>query len=221
MTEEIAEAFRAADHAAVIHALDRNFGTTFSLRSLFRDEQRRVMDGILDQILGEAEDAYRRLYAQHAPLMNFLAEIGIGLPGPVKSATEFVINTELRRLLAQPEPDVERVRALVGEARTRRVALDEQGLAFAFGQALEHAAARSRRGPLRGPLLSELETLVELAGALPFDVDLRRLQNAYYDILQRNYPRLRAKALAGDERSQKLAARFASLGQRLRVRVPA
>ena len=51
-----------ADIPDVIRAFDRSFGVdTYSLKSMFRDEQRNILSRILISTLDEAEAVYRQL----------------------------------------------------------------------------------------------------------------------------------------------------------------
>jgi len=50
---------------------------TFSLRTLFRDEQRKIVDVILKESLATAAAAYRSIYENQAPLIRFLNGLGI------------------------------------------------------------------------------------------------------------------------------------------------
>jgi alpha-amylase/alpha-mannosidase (GH57 family) len=220
MAGRLEEAFRGGDFAASIHTLDEHFGdSTFSLRSLFRDEQRTVIDEILSLSLVEAEAAYRTLHEHHAPLMNFLVELGIPVPKPFALAAEVALNTDLRALFAQDEPDIDRAKALVEEARQRHVELDAEGLAFTLKRTLERMAERAGKRKLTLQTIDRLARLIALARSLPFEVDIAKVQNSYYDLLVRQYPRVRARAQNGDERAARVAERFRALGDQLRVRV--
>ena len=78
---EATAAFSRADIPEVIRAFDRGFGVdTYSLKSLFRDEQRSILSQILISTLDEAEAAYRQLYEHHAPLLRFLIDLKAPLP---------------------------------------------------------------------------------------------------------------------------------------------
>ncbi|MBI3962495.1 MAG: DUF3536 domain-containing protein, partial [Deinococcus sp.] len=66
MVQEVIEAFAQADLPTVIRLLDKHFGTsTYSLKLLFRDERRKILDLILNSTLAEAEAAYRQIYEHH------------------------------------------------------------------------------------------------------------------------------------------------------------
>src|SRR5690606_7186566 len=73
LAEEVFEAFSRVDFAEVIRVLDRHFQpATYSLKSLFRDQQRIILDRVLEGPLREAEAVFTRLYEAHSPLMRFL-----------------------------------------------------------------------------------------------------------------------------------------------------
>jgi hypothetical protein len=97
--QEPGNAFSMADFPQVVLLLDKHFGTsTYSIRSLFRDQQRRVLNTILGSSLSEAEAHYREIYELRVPLMRFLTDLGIPLPRAFQAAAEFTINGDLRRI---------------------------------------------------------------------------------------------------------------------------
>lgn len=74
---EITEIFRSGDFAEIVRAVDRNFDSgTYSLKLLFRDEQRRIVDLILKSRMDRAEASYRHIYESDAMLMYFVKSLG-------------------------------------------------------------------------------------------------------------------------------------------------
>jgi hypothetical protein len=62
-----------ADTAGAVLALDQAFDKkTFFLRQLFRDEQRKITNTILNEPLTSAAAVYRRIFESQAPLIRFL-----------------------------------------------------------------------------------------------------------------------------------------------------
>ena len=75
----------------MIRVLDREFeASTYSLRSLFADAQRRIVDHILQASIEEAEAAFADVYEERAPLLRFLADLNIPRPRPFMVAAEYV-----------------------------------------------------------------------------------------------------------------------------------
>jgi hypothetical protein len=220
LVQEIGEAFSRADLPGVIRLLDRNFGKNiFSLRSLFRDDQRRILIRILESNLADAEAVYRQLYERNAPLMRFLVDLGNPLPKSFQAAAEFSLNRSLRNALMAEEPPLERVHSLLEEARGLKIALDEVGLGYALKETLERMAARFRAEPGDLSLLERLERLTDLACNLPFWVDLWKMQNIYFRVGQEVYPQFRSGAEKGEDPAKTWVVHFTSLGDKLYCRV--
>jgi alpha-amylase/alpha-mannosidase (GH57 family) len=220
MVQEVTQAFSTADYPEVIRRLDRHFGmSTYSLRHLFRDEQRKVLDRILESTLAETEAAYRQVYTLHYPLMRFLTDLGHPLPKALRAAAEFILDTDLRRALSSDSPQVERIRELLDLTRGWNVGLDTVGLGHLFKQTLERMADRLARQPEDVTLLRSLVAAVELARSLPFEVNMWKAQNVFYEMLWSNYPGVRRKARKGDNMAEEWVADFTSLGDKLEMSV--
>ncbi|MBV9296196.1 MAG: DUF3536 domain-containing protein, partial [Acidobacteriaceae bacterium] len=98
MLAAIGNSFDQVDIPEVVRLLDKRFGDrTYSLRSLFRDEQRRIVRTILSATIAEAEAAYLQLYENHAALMRFITSLGTPMPREFTAALEYALNSLLRR----------------------------------------------------------------------------------------------------------------------------
>ena len=89
-----------------------------SIRSLFRDEQRRILNLLCDATLSEAESAFRQLHERYDPLMRFHAALGVPLPKVLRTAAEFDVNMQLRRMARDGRAAARRAR--VAPARGAR-----------------------------------------------------------------------------------------------------
>ncbi len=220
LVQEISEAFHKADLPEVFRLLDRNFGKNiFSLRSLFRDDQRRILIRILESSLADAEGVYGQVYERNAPLMHFLVDLGSPLPKSFQSAAEFSLNRSLRGALVAEEPSLDRVQSLLQEAKGLRIALDEVSLGYALKGTIERIATRFRAKPEDLALLQKLEGLATLARSLPFSADLWGLQNIYFQVGREAYPKFRMGAEKGEGPAKTWVDHFISLGEKLSCRV--
>jgi hypothetical protein len=78
---QLRELFTRVDTAEIIRFVDEKFNhDTFSLKSLFRDEQRKIATQILNESLNSAAVAYRSIYETQAPMIRFLNGLGIPIP---------------------------------------------------------------------------------------------------------------------------------------------
>lgn len=217
MRDDVRASFTHADFPETIRKLDAHFGPlTYTLKSLFHDEQRRILDLLLQQTYVEAETAYRQIYEHHTPLMRFLTDLGVPLPRSLRTAGEFILNADLRRQFTLADPDYDDVRRLLDEAKVWRLELDCAGLAFTLQGTFEALAAAAAAAPSRANL-ERLEHMAAMARVLPFDVSLWEAQNVFYHMLQTLYPQRGAEA--GPEAARWVES-FRHLGDLLRVKVP-
>jgi alpha-amylase/alpha-mannosidase (GH57 family) len=220
LAREISGTFARADLPEVLRLLDRSFGKNiFSLRSLFRDDRGRILNQILKSSLAEAEAAYGQVYERNVPLMRFLLDMGIPLPKSFHAAAEVSLNLSLRDALADDAPPLERVQALLDEAKGLKITLDEVSLGFALKGTIERMAARFSGQPADPALLQELESLAALSCSLPFPVDLWNVQNIYFTMSREAYPQFRGRAEDGEDTAKTWVVRFTSLGGKLSCRV--
>jgi (1->4)-alpha-D-glucan 1-alpha-D-glucosylmutase len=220
LTREATDAFRRSDFAEVIRAFDRRFGaSTYSLQSLFRDEQRKVIKRVLSASIIDAENAIRQVHEHHLPTMHFLAGMGAPLPRVFEVAAEFLLNTDLRWDLKDEEPDLAHIRGLFAEARTLHVRLDTAGLAYRLRKTLARMADRLRSGPDDLALLRNLEEVIDLARSLTFEVDFWKPQNVYCELADTAFPEALRRLEEGDRHQEAWLEQFLHLGEKLGVRV--
>jgi alpha-amylase/alpha-mannosidase (GH57 family) len=214
-SEQACKAFSAADLPHCLRLIDRYFcGSTYSLKSLFPDQRAKIISQILDSTLSDAEGLYRRLYQDHAPLMCFLSELQVPLPPILRLTTEFVLASAVRRALADPASGLDVVRSLLDAARQSGFNLDASGLESALRHRLNALVDRWMQNPGNPRLLEEVENVVALSRMQPFDLNLWKSQNAYYELSQ---------AIAGNGRTiahEEWLNHFRRLGQWLGIALP-
>jgi alpha-amylase/alpha-mannosidase (GH57 family) len=222
LAKDLAAAFAKADFPEIVRVMDRGFGqSTYSLRSLFRDEQRAITRRILQPTLDEVEAVYRKLYEDHLPTMRFLADLGVPLPRAFQAALEFVVNSDLGRAYRDGDPDLPYLRQLLEEANRWHVPLDTQGLGYRLKVTTERVARRFHDKADDGGQLETLQGLAQFVRTLPFEVDLWQPQNTYFEMLQSVYPQHEARIAQGDAGARDWADRFLALGETLGIQVTA
>ena len=220
LKQEAMEPFMRADFAEVIRLMDHRFGeSNYSVSSLFRDEQRKVLDVILASALGEAETLYRQIYERRAPMMRFLTNLHIPLPKAFYASAEFVLNGFLRAALQQEEIDPALIRSLLETATLEGVTLDSPTLEFAFRHNLETMAEQLAADPTE-PRLKQLHNAATVIESLPFGVGIWKIQNIYYALLQTVYPKMQELQARGDEPAKAWVETFSALGRLLRIKIP-
>jgi alpha-amylase/alpha-mannosidase (GH57 family) len=221
LKHELLDPFARADFHEVLRILDRHFGeSTYSLRSIFHDEQRKILDVVMKSVLDETEALYRQVYEKHSGIMRFLSDLHVPLPRAFSMTAEFALNSSLRAVLSTPDHlDFARIKVLLEEAVEAKIPLDETTLGFALRKTIKRLSERLIENSRDLELLKRLEAATGLARRLPFEVNVWRAQNNFYHMLQRVYPEWAARAAGGDELAREWVEHFLGLGRNLSMKV--
>jgi alpha-amylase/alpha-mannosidase (GH57 family) len=181
-----------ADFPEVIRGFDRYFaGTTYSIQSLFKDEQQRIVELILKPRLQRVEASLGSIYEDQASLLHFLSQSGLQRPAALTLAATFAINAGLRRALESDPVDAIQVRTYLGLAKSDQVDLDKPLLGYIGDKQMKRAMK-----DLREEIVEDAEETATLDNALqtarilselPFEVNLWQAQNLWYDVYRRRY----------------------------------
>ncbi len=186
---------------------------TYSLKSLFRDERHRIVSRIVDSTLADIDMLYADVYEHNTALINFLRDLHMPLPAILRVSSEFVLNNAIRRSLNGEELDIERLRSLMQRAQQSGVSL-ESSLHLALRERLDDATDRWSKEPLNLNNLVELQPMVSLLRAAPFEADLWNAQNTYHSVMRA------ISELEGPIANEEWLDHFRKLGESLGVAVP-
>jgi hypothetical protein len=217
MRRDLSEDMRVNGISSVIRVLDEYFAEPLlSIRSLFRDEQRRILSLLCDATLNEAESAFRQLHERYDPLMRFHATLGVPLPRVLRTAAEFDVNMQLRRLLSFEDMPLSEIEILLRESHDEGVALDETTL-MTIERAVERAAIEFAAKPEEMERLERWEAIVSLVRESQVRVDLRKPQNEYYRLRKIVRPVIAATAGNGSSSATRWLQHFDALGDKLAI----
>jgi formate dehydrogenase maturation protein FdhE len=170
----------------------------YSLTSLFRDEQRRIVQVILNSTLSSIENSLTTIYEDHASLLHYLSQTSLPKPPALTLAAEFAINAGLRKALEGDPVDQALLRSFLALAKADQIPLETATLSYIADQRMKRAMVELQisAGSLEAldRALALARTLVEL----PFELNLWQAQNIWYEILRVSSYGL--TALATDDR---------------------
>ena len=219
-TKEITQAFECGDFAELVRVVDKEYGSgSYTLKFLFRDEQRKIVGQILNSALEEAEHVYRQLYENRAPLMRFVTALGMPPIRRFQVAAEFTLNSDILKTVESNNLNIQEMKTLLDEAKRTDIPLDGTTLEFAIRNKLQAMAEQLHAKPLDTELLEILDAAVGVAEAAPFPVRYWTVQNIYFDVLKNVYPQVRDKKVNPPIDFEKWVALFRSLGDKLSIRV--
>jgi alpha-amylase/alpha-mannosidase (GH57 family) len=219
LVNECKEAFNRADFPQLIRLMDRHFGESFhSLKNLFRDEQRKILNQVLLTTGEDVENHYRQISNQYTPLTRFLKDINAPLPGALKTAVDFILKCDLRRQFESAEPNLETVRALVEQARIGNVELQSGTLVYAIAGQLDRRLESLAANPDNLALLVQIANLAEVVRFMAIEVNLWKTQNLYFQMRRNLLAERQGRAGAGDASAQEWLKQFNRLGEHLGFR---
>jgi alpha-amylase/alpha-mannosidase (GH57 family) len=220
IVEVVAESFTRADFTETFRLLEQHFGpSTYSLRSLFRDEKRKILDILLASTLTDAEAIYRQLYEYNTPLIRFVTSLGNPPPDFLHYAANFVLNLSLKGAFEDEELDFEHIENLLDEARLAGVSIDAATLEMVIRKKIERLGERFATGIDDLSTLQQLNGLITLLGSLPFQVNTWKVQNIFFELLNSpDYESLQGKASQGDRGAHQLMENFNRLCEKLHIR---
>jgi hypothetical protein len=178
------EQVRSANFPEVIRLLDRYYDLDYSLTSLFRDEQRRIVQLILNSTLADIENSLKTIYDDHASLLHYLSQAGLPKPPALALAAGFAVNAGLRRALETESIDLALVRSFLAMAKADDVALDTPTLSYVSDLRMKRAMIELQMSAGSLEVLDRALYLARTLTELPFELNLWQAQNLWYEILR-------------------------------------
>lgn len=213
---DLHESFDRADFPETIRRMDRHFGTqNYSLRSLFKDEQRRILNDILSSTNQDLENRNRLIAERYTPLIRFLEHLGTPLPDALKTAADFVLHIDIVKQFEAENTNLERLNSLLTEAKHRNVNVWDDKLSFAISGKMESIMTRLQEHPGDAELAEHAQQLAGIIREMPLDPILWRVRNKYWKMLRTELPAIRAKATEGDESAANFVKHYLALGEQL------
>jgi len=183
--QQVAEQVQRADFPDVIRSIDRYYGhVDYSLTSLFSDEQRRIVQLILNSTLWDIESSLTNIYEDHASLLHYLSQAGLPKPPALTLAAEFAINAGLRRALEGEPIDQALLRSFLQLAKSDKVKLDTTTLSYIADQRMKRAMVELQMSAGSLEMLDRALSLARTITELPFELNLWQAQNVWYEILR-------------------------------------
>jgi alpha-amylase/alpha-mannosidase (GH57 family) len=219
--EGLREAFSRSDVPEVFRLLEHSFGgSLYSLRNLFRDEQRKIIRLVLSDSLSDADNLYAELFENHAPLMRYLSALAIPIPRALQVAADLAINSKLRSAFDIAPLAIDHIHGLLEQAASVGIILEGESLQYAIQRCAERLAGELYVDPLSEAKLDALLEAVQLIRGLPFRVDIWKAQNIYYEMLESVLPKAHPQSGSDAGVNRQWLDKFYNLGRLLQIHLP-
>ncbi|WP_263355720.1 DUF3536 domain-containing protein [Acidicapsa ligni] len=184
VTAQTREQVLHANFPEVIRVLDRFYELDYSLPSLFRDEQRRILQLILNSTLWDLENSLKNIYDDHATLLHYLSQAGLPKPPALALAAGFAVNSGLRRALESDPVDLSSFRSFLSMSHADEIELDTPTLSYIADLRMKRAMLELQMSSGSMDILDRTLNLARLLTELPFELNLWQAQNLWYEILR-------------------------------------
>lgn len=214
MKEEMISVFDKGLYTELVSLMDKHFGThSYSLANLFRDEQRKILNLIIDKNLEEIVASYQGMFEHNRTLMEFVQETGMPAPRLLVIAAQPALNAALKSALTQDEIDVDAVQRIISHIKKWQVAIDSPDTEYFMRR---HAEALTRafvNDPSDLKLMARIQKFMDLKNEVPITIVLWQVQNDYYALAKTIYREYLAKAKNGEEGAAVWLDAFRKLGE--------
>src|SRR5262245_84496 len=178
--------------ADTVRGLDEHFPDgLFSLTHLFLEQRRRVLAGVIQEVLGKHEQTYRRVWEESRKLVRYLRQADAPVPEVLRVTAKYILEQELTAALERADlvSVPERAFEISEEARSLGLELDFGAVHDSIGRIVAR-----RLGALVEQVTAEqvapLVTLVLEARRIGLGLGLWRTQNRVF-ALWRDHPTAR------------------------------
>jgi hypothetical protein len=221
MISEIKSAFQTINIAEIITLLNKHFPVNnYSIWHLFKDERRKVFNRIMKNTLLETEFYFRQIYEDHYSIINAMMVTQTPLPAPIVTAVEFIINSDIRKILSDNENiDRERLVHLAEEAKRLSVNLDKKSISYAGSKRINLLMKQLGDNPKDIDLMKEIVSSLKVVRSFEADLDLWKAQNILFLISKGHLKKMHTKSDRGDKNAADWLKCFYDIEKYLQVRI--
>lgn len=216
LTAKLIGFFEKGQINEVIVDLSKYFGPNYSLNDLFKDDQRYILEYIVESGLKKAKELNDIIYHDNSAMLRFMKENRILPPKPLQSAAEVVLNMDIKQSLSAQTVDLKKLKQLINDSKCLAVTLDSQLLSFHASQKIAEEFNKLAQAPENLETITNITTLIRTVRELPIQLDLWQSQNIAFKIAQNQYQTLKIQM---DITSQAWVVAFASLCELIGIRL--
>lgn len=216
--QNVAELFRKGNLYEIFNMMDTYFGThNYSFWHLFRDEQRSIMELVMENTLKGAEGAMQQLYENTFPLLKTFQEINMNIPYRLKMPVEMAINNKLTRELKREDFDLGKLKKQLRSAVQIHVDMDVVTLNYLADKRLNIYLKKLEQDPRDLGLLREVNDLLRTLDESPINPETWEAQNRAFAIKEELFNTISQNGEAGDKEAQVWTEEFRELANHLNL----
>lgn len=182
MRAEIDTAFVESRISDVIGIMQTYFGPDkFSLWSLFKDEQRKVLHQIIHRDVQQAEDAYRNILNRNYNIMSVLRKHELPIPDILKKNLEVVINSDIRQIFENGKINTSKLDKLADDSLLWEIKLDKTSISFSASRKIQQMIDSLDFSDDGIKPLDILIRVLSILERLDIELEIWEIQNSYFN----------------------------------------
>jgi alpha-amylase/alpha-mannosidase (GH57 family) len=185
--DELKRAFDRSNLSAVIELLHTIPNQkTFSFFDMFKDEQFKLLNGMLKEELAQASMSYQKINNRNYNLMTVMRSSGLEVPEILRRNLEQVLNNELEALFEDSDRrvSVRKLKSRVQELSKWSITLDVEKFRYLVGHRLRRLAESIPSRTNREEALLNIRQVLEVIRPLGMEPDLAKLQEIVFQRLR-------------------------------------
>lgn len=187
MQREITESFNRGNIYETIALFDKHFGDhNYSFWHLFRDDQRRILNKVLQNSLSGIETLFKQVFENNYPLIQAFTHFQNKIPKQLKIPVDYVFNNELQQIIKSENVDIGKLRNIADEIKRFSVLLDKITIGFIASVKITALAELLAQNPQDEKLMKVIIELIDIFNTLEVPVDDWRAQNIIFNIRENN-----------------------------------
>jgi len=221
MWNDISRKFKENDIPGTFRRIEKHFtSVNYSLWHLFRDEQRAVINRVMESAVTELERNLRQLNEVNLPVVHVMRKMGVPLPGVFSSIMEFILNDDMKKMLMSENIDHDGIRRIIHQMKEWGFEPDTAGISYSFTQRINTCMEEFAADPGRSDILERIINLMDTLETLSLRFERWRMQNIFFITGKDFLPEMRRKAEEEINGAAEWIALFERLGAHLKVNVP-
>lgn len=183
MEDQISSSFNRGDITEVTKLMNNYFAdNTYSLFHLFKDEQRKILDKIMQITYDGIEASYRQIYDNNYSIMSFYKSLNIPLPKSILASASNILESDLKKVFESEEINIDKLENIINDIRRWSIDLDKKALKYVAGNWIYNALDQVNQDTDNIHQLQKIEQVLALLSSLDITLKFWKAQNIYFEI---------------------------------------
>lgn len=183
MENELSTVFNRGDITEVTKLINKYFeDNTYSLFHLFKDEQRKILDKIMQITYDGIEASYRQIYDNNYSIMSFYKSLNIPLPKAILASASNILESDLKKVFDSEEINIDKLENIINDMRKWSIDFDKEAIKYAAGNWIYNSLSQVNKDTANIHQLQKVEQVLALLSSLDITLKFWKAQNIYFEI---------------------------------------